>query len=232
MSPRQTYRTGILDGLPFLLVIIPFGLLFGVVATEAGLSLANTMVMTMAVIAGASQFTALQMMSDGAGITMIVLASLAVNLRMAMYSASLVPHLGAAPMWQRALVSYAMVDQAYAVAATKFERVDWSVQAKVAYYFGVATPIVPAWGLMTLVGALVGSTIPESWGLDFVLPITFISLVGPLLRTLPHILAATASVIAGLLLAGLPSGFGLLIAAFIAMCVGAVTESFMEEKSA
>ena len=98
----------------FLLVIVPFAMLFGVVATEAGLNVAEVMGMSVLVIAGAAQFAALQQMVDAdTPIAMILLTALAVNLRMAMYSASLTPWLGQARLWKRALVAYLMVDQVY-----------------------------------------------------------------------------------------------------------------------
>ncbi len=188
--------------------------------------------MTTMVIAGAAQFTAVQMLVDGAGFWFIVAAALAVNLRMAMYSAALVPHLGNAPLWQRALVAYMNFDQTYVVSVANYEQhPKWTTDERIAFFFGVATPIVPTWILASFVGAMVGSAIPEEWGIDFILPLTFISLVAPMLRTVPQILAAGTSVFVGLLLAGLPSGFGLLIAAACAMSVGAVSEIWLERRA-
>ncbi len=83
---------GFRDGIPFLLVVTPFALLFGVVATESGLNLLETMGFSIVVIAGASQFTALQLMNDNAPTLIVIASALAVNLRMAMYSASLTPY--------------------------------------------------------------------------------------------------------------------------------------------
>ena len=99
---RFSYWRGVRDGLPFILVVGPFALLFGVVATEAGLSLFETMTFAITVVAGAAQFTALQLMSENAPTLVVIASALAVNLRLAMYSASLTPHLGALPMWRRA----------------------------------------------------------------------------------------------------------------------------------
>lgn len=53
----QSLRHGIIQSTPFLLVIVPFGLLFGVVASNAGFDLAEVMGFTVLVLAGASQFT-------------------------------------------------------------------------------------------------------------------------------------------------------------------------------
>ncbi len=222
---KSVYWQGLRDGAPFVIVVLPFSLLFGVAATEAGLTLAQAMGFTVLVIAGASQFAALQMMVDQAGIALVLLAALAVNLRMAMYSAALVPHLGAAPLWQRALVSYLLFDQTYLVSVKAYdERPSLTVRERIAYFFGVATPVTPVWCAMTGVGVLVGATIPPAMALDFALPITFLAMVAPMLRTMAHVAAAVTSVVVALLLIGLPSGFGLLIAAGCAMAVGVLVE--------
>src|SRR5210317_1346951 len=112
---KSAYWAGVRDGAPFILVAAPFAMVFGVIATDAGLTLAQAMGFSVLVIAGASQFAAVQLMVENASIAFVLLAALAVNLRMAMYSASLLPYLGAAPLWQRALVSYLNFDQSYLV---------------------------------------------------------------------------------------------------------------------
>ena len=230
---KSAYLRGLRDGTPFLLVVIPFSMLFGVVATEAGLRLGEVMVMTTLVIAGASQFAALQLMLEGAATPLVIFAALAVNLRMAMYSAALVPFMGAAPLWKRACAAYLLFDQTYAVSALRFEEEErpQSVSDRFAFFFGVATPIAPFWALFTFVGALVGTTIPDWLALDFVLPITFLSLIAPLMKTSAHLAAAIVSVVVGLALIGLPSGLGLLIAAACAMVTGALIETLREARA-
>ncbi|MBJ3764097.1 AzlC family ABC transporter permease [Maribius pontilimi] len=228
-TQKSAFREGVLLGLPFTLVIVPFGMLFGVVATEAGLDLWATMGFSALVIAGAAQFTALSLMGEGAQTWLVVLTALAVNLRMAMYSAALVPHLGQAPLWKRACVSYLMVDQTYAAATAAYEPRDgMPLDAKLALFFGVATPIVPLWYVSTLAGALLGSGVPEAWALDFALPLTFIAMLGPMLRTLAHLGAAFVSIVLSLAFAGLPAGVGLLLAAMAAMAAGAAIETWQE----
>lgn len=227
-TPKSAYWRGVLAGLPFLLVVVPFSLLFGVVATEAGLPISQTMGFSLLVIAGASQFTALQFMSENAPILVILASALAVNLRMAMYSAALTPHLGQEPLWKRAVISYFLVDQCYAIAAQEYEnKPEMSLAEKTAFYMGALSPICPVWYIFTWVGALVGARIPAEYGLDFIVPITFLSMVGPALRTPAHIVAALVSIILSLVLVGIPLNLGLLVAAVIAMAVGAEVERRM-----
>jgi predicted branched-subunit amino acid permease len=231
-TPRSAFWRGVRDSLPFVVVVGPFGLVFGVVASEAGLTLGQTMGFSAMVMAGASQIAALQLLSDNAPTIVVIATAMAVNLRMAMYSASLAPHLGPAPFWQRALIAYLNVDQTYAVSIGTFEKEPrMSVPEKVAYFFGTAAPTVPAWYGMSLVGAMFGARIPAEFALDFAVPITFLAVIAPMMRTLAHVVAAFTSVVLTLALSWVPAGMGLLIAATIAMMVGARIELWMERRA-
>ena len=231
-TEKSTYLRGVRDGLPFVFVVGPFALLFGVVATEAGLNVLEALTFSIAVIAGAAQFTALQLLQDDTPTLVVILSALAVNLRMAMYSASLTPYIGAAPLWQRALAAYFTVDQSYALSIAKFEQNrDWTVAQRIAYFFGVVTPICPLWYILTVVGALVGNSIPREYALDFALPIAFIAMIAPMLRSLPHLVAALVAVVAALLLVGLPLNLGLLVAAILGMVGGAQAELWITRRT-
>ncbi len=224
-SPKSPYLRGILDGAPFVLVVVPFAALFGVAASEAGLPVAEAMGFSVLVIAGAAQFAALQLMQDGAPTLVILATALAVNLRMAMYSASLTPHLGGLRGWQKALVAYLLVDQSYMLSIARYEEApEAPLGEKFAYYLGVVTPVAPAWYGASLAGALLGAAIPPAFALDFAVPITFLAMVAPMLRSAAHVAAALTSVLGALALAWMPHGSGLLVAALAAMAVGAEVE--------
>lgn len=232
-TPRRAFWQGLRNGGPFILIVAPFGAVFGVVATEAGLDLVQTMAFSVIVIAGAAQLTALQLMTEQAPTLIVLLTALAVNLRMAMYSASLAPYLGAAPVWQRALVAYLMVDQAYALSILRYDADRaMTVPARFAYYLGVVALICPVWYLGTLAGALLGSRIPDSLPIGAAVPIAFLALIGPMLRTPAHVAAALVSVVGALAFSFLPYSLGLLVAALAAMITGAVVEARMEARRA
>ncbi|MCG6904533.1 MAG: AzlC family ABC transporter permease [Rhodobacter sp.] len=233
LSRKSNFWRGLRDGMPFVIVIVPFAVLFGVAGTEAGLSIAQVMGFTIVVVAGAAQFTALQLMTEDAATIIVLATALVVNLRMAMYSAALAPHLGAAPFWQRAVLAYFNVDQTYTLSQIEFDRApDQPLGAKIAYFMGVAAPLCPLWYLFTYVGAVAGSAIPPEFALDFAVPITFLALIAPALKTLAHVLAALTSIVVALALVWLPSGLGLIIAAAAAMIVGAQTELWLERRRA
>lgn len=216
-----------------MLVIVPFALLFGVVATEAGLSMIEVMSFSIMVIAGAAQFAAVQLMQDGAPVMIVLATSLAINLRMAMYSAALTPHLGAAPLWTRAVISYFLVDQSFAVSSIEFaRRPEQSLGEKVAFFFGTITPICPLWYVMTYAGARFGAAIPPDYALDFAVPITFLAITAPMLHTAAHRAAAAVSGALALAFAWMPYSSGLLVAAAGAMLTGAQVELWTERRRA
>ena len=216
---------------PFIIVVVPFAGLFGVVATEAGLDLLQVMLFSVSVFAGASQFAALQLMQEQAPVFVVLATSLAVNLRMVMYSVAMTPHLGAAPIGTRAIMAYFLVDQSFAASSVEFDkRPDQSLAEKVAFFFGSVAPIAPLWFGASLAGALVGEAIPEDYALDFAVPITFLAICAPMLRSIPHVVAAAVSILAALLFAGLPYGSGLLVAGVLAMAAGAGTELMLERR--
>ena len=224
-TSKSAFIAGFWAGFPFIAVGFPFSLFFGIVATEAGLSVAQAMGFTIVVIAGASQFTAVQLMIDAVPVWSVLAAALAVNLRMAMYSASLQPHLGTAPLWQRALVAYINFDASYAISIARYEQdPPMNVGEKVGYFLGSVSLMTPLWFLGTYLGAVFGDRFLQGFDVNFAMPILFLALVAPMLKTLAHVAAAITSVVAALALSGLPSGTGLLVAAVLAMAVGAEIE--------
>jgi predicted branched-subunit amino acid permease len=231
MSTQRAFWQGFWGGAPFILVVAPFGLVFGVVATDAGFSVTQALAFSGMVVAGAAQLTAVQLLTENAPVAIVIATALAVNLRMAMYSASLAPHLGKASVVTRLLVSYQLVDQAYALAHQKFEQSpSMPLNQKLAFFFGIVTPIFPFWMTGTLVGAVLSSQIPASIPIAMAVPITFLAMVGPMLRTLAHVAACFVSVVGALVFQFLPYGTGLLVAALLAMLTGAWVETWMNRR--
>ena len=144
---------------------------------------------------------------------------------MAMYSASLQPHLGMASFGQRLLIAYLNVDASYALGIIEYEkRPEMTVREKTAYFFGTMVLLTPVWIAGSGVGALAGGMLPENLSIDFAMPILFLALVGTMVKTLAHLGAALTSVVAAMVLYDLPFGMGLMIAGVLAMIVGAEIE--------
>ncbi len=231
MSSSKGVRSGVTAALPILLVIAPFGAIFGAIANQAGLNLFEAMAMSMVVLAGASQIAAVQLLSDQAPAIIAILTGLFINLRFAMYSASLAPFWQKAPLWKRALCAYMMVDQTYGISIRRYlEKPDDTAEYRIGYYFGVAVPTITVWFISTGVGAVLGAAIPPQLSLEFAVPVTFIAIVAPILRGTPSIMAAISAVALALIFHQLPYNLGLLVAAIGGMISGLALEIYLESK--
>lgn len=222
---RRGLSAGLIATLPVLLGVAPFGLVFGVVATETGLDLAQTMAMTAAVIAGASQLAALQLLSDGAPAVLAVLAGAVVNLRMAMYSAALLPWWQGVGRSTRALVALVLHDHSFALSVGAYRaRPEMGLPERLGFFLAVGGLTSSVWIAATWLGAVHGAAVLDGLDIGFVIPVTFMAITAPMLHGRPALLAAAVAAGLGVLMADLPYGTGLLVAAAGGIGAGLVAE--------
>jgi predicted branched-subunit amino acid permease len=152
-----------------------------------------------------------------------------VNLRHALYSASVAPHIKSlTPAW-KLLLAYLLTDEAYAVTITHYNQ-EGDCTNRHWYFLGVGATLWGAWQLSTAVGIFVGAQIPKDWPLGFILPLTFIALVVPALKDRGSIAAAAVAGIVGVLAVGFPFKTGLLVAALIGIVAGLSIEGLRTER--
>ncbi|MEL6768164.1 MAG: AzlC family ABC transporter permease [Pseudomonadota bacterium] len=228
---RRGFVAGLWASIPVYMAVIPFGVIFGTIAVEAGFSLAETMAYTIIVTAGASQLAALSVLEEGGPVLVAILTGAVVNLRMAMYSAALAVHWQGAAMLWRVPAAFFLHDQAFAVSMARYARKDEPLADRLGFYFGVGVSTTSVWILATLAGALIGSGLPDSWGLEFAVPACFLAITAPLIRGTANVAAAATSALLAVLLAGLPHGFGLIAAAAAGIAVGMAVAGRIEARS-
>ncbi|HUJ77149.1 MAG TPA: AzlC family ABC transporter permease [bacterium] len=220
---RQEFWSGVRDESPILLGVVPFGLIFGALAVTSGLSTAAAQAMSSVVFAGSAQFIAAQLLGADASGIVILMVVFVVNLRHALYSASVAPHMAGLGRGWKLLLAYLLTDEAYAVTITHYNgRGD--AHGRHWYFLGAGLTLWTSWQLSTAVGIFIGAQIPRSWPLGFVLPITFIALVVPALRDGASVAAAVIAGALGLLAGGLPYKTGILVAALVGILVGMLVE--------
>ena len=118
----QEFFAGVRDEAPILLGTTPFGIIFGVLAVQAGLPQDQAQAMSSVVFAGSAQFIAAQLLAQSAPAVVIVLTVFVVNLRHALYSASVAPHIKHLSGLWKVVLAYLLTDEAYAVAITRYGR--------------------------------------------------------------------------------------------------------------
>jgi 4-azaleucine resistance transporter AzlC len=191
---------GARDALPIAVGIVPFGLVAGAAAVEAGYGLDGAIGFSVIVFAGASQLAAIDLLSGGSAVAIAVLTAWLINLRMVMYSAALAPWLGHEPTRHRLGAAYVLTDQAFALSITHYAKGP-PVEDRLRYYLGVAVPLWLTWQVTTIIGALVGSKIPDEIPLDFAIPLCFLVLLVPTMKDRPTVVAGVVGGVGAVLVA-------------------------------
>jgi 4-azaleucine resistance transporter AzlC len=184
--------------------------------------------MSSIVFAGSAQFIATQHFRSSTPGLIIVLTTFIVNLRHALYSASVAPHIKHLDVKWKGLLAYLLTDEAYAITIMRYNKA-FSVPDDLAhrhwYFLGAGLALWLTWQTSTAAGILLGAQIPASWSLDFTLALTFIALVVPALRDRSSVAAALAAGSVAVLAAGWPYKLGLMAAALIGIVMGMWVET-------
>ncbi|MFQ5922829.1 MAG: AzlC family ABC transporter permease [Anaerolineales bacterium] len=218
VRPRTEFLTGLRDQLPILLGVMPFGLIFGALSTSVGIPPLATQGFSLLVFAGSAQIIAVGLIGEMAPVIVIVVTIFVVNLRHALYSASMSPHIAPLSMRWKLSLSWLLTDEAFATASTRYQRGNTAT----AYWYTLGTGLAlwSAWQISTALGILLGGEIPTSFPLAFALPLTFIALLIPTLVDRPKVATAASAGVIAVLLSGLPLRLGLLIGAMSGIGVG------------
>ncbi len=228
ISKRSEFMAGIKISLPILLAVVPFGLIAGITGVNVGLSPLQSLAGSVFIFAGAAQIAAYQLFATDAPLLILCLVMLIINLRHMMYSASIGIYTKKLSLWTRALFAYLMTDQSFAIGVLRYQQDDTS-NFKHYYYFGAAGIIWLVWVVSASVGIVVGTQVPESWSLDFIVPLMFIALAIPSIQSKAKLIAACVAGISVLLFQPLPFNLALIIAAILGISVGLMSESYFEK---
>jgi 4-azaleucine resistance transporter AzlC len=214
---------------PLVVGATPFAIIFGALASTAGLTAWATQSMSLFVFAGSAQFIAAGLIAQGAGLVVIVVTSLVVNLRHMLYAATLAPHTKDLPQHWLLPLGFWLTDESFVVVIQRYLEADDSPH-KHWYFFGSAIFMYTNWQVWTFVGIIAGGLIddPLKWGLDFAMIVTFIGMLVPMVKDRSVVAAVTAAGVSALLLRDLPNKLGLILAALIGVGVGMLANRFLQ----
>jgi 4-azaleucine resistance transporter AzlC len=225
MSERsKNFWAGVRSELPLLVGVFPFGMIYGALALNSGLSTLAAQMMSSIVFAGSAQFITAQLVHNAVPGFVILLTIAVVNLRHALYSASLAPFVASLPTRWKVLLSYLLTDEAYAPTILYYEKEGITPYSHW-FFLGAGLCLWCNWQISTALGIFLGATIPDSWSLDFALPLTFIAMVVPVLKNRAMVAAALSAGITALLANTLPYRLGLILAALVGIAVGTFLEA-------
>ena len=154
---------------------------------------------------------------------MMILTGFVINLRHALYSASIAPYTRHLSTAWKVVLSYLLTDEAYAVTVMRYRDPDTS-RYKHWFFLGSGLALWVCWQASTAAGIFLGAQVPPAWGLDFTLALTFIAIAVPAIKDKPSLLSALSAGITALLTWHLPFKLGLIASALVGIGVGLWSE--------
>ena len=210
---------GILDVSPLMIPVFPFGIIYGVIGMELGIGPYMTLGLSIIIFGGASQIVLLQLFSGGAS-SLVILSSVgAVNSRHLLYGAVLSEYLSNLKLTWKIILSYIMVDQAFAVSNTYFKK-NKNSKNKHYHLLGAGFTCWTIWQISTILGIALGSVVPEKLGLSFTISLTFLALLISDFRKLKNIIVMlTSGIVATIGFNTIPFTAYIIVAALSALVV-------------
>ncbi|MBO8129134.1 MAG: AzlC family ABC transporter permease [Peptococcaceae bacterium] len=225
VKPAQEFKLGALQAVPIMMGYFALSVAYGVLARDAGLSILETVAMSVLVYAGAAQFIAVGMFAAAMSPWAIIATTFLVNLRHLLMSTSLAPYFQRLRLSTLALLGTGITDETFALNSAELAKKRYH------YFFTYGTNLASysAWCTGSLVGAVCGSAIPglDKLPLDFALPAMFISLLvmqlTDRLLIITAVLAGTLSLLFAMLLEG---NWNIILATVLAATIAAGWEKW------
>lgn len=227
---------GFIDTIPVGLSTSMYGVVYGVLAYNAGLSFIEAVAMSAIVFAGASQMAAAQMVAFGSSPMSIIITVLIINLRHFLLAASMSSPLRHESTKMRLVNAFFLTDESYAVAYSHFQTsppTGW-------YFLGSGFNIYLLWGLSGVIGFFFGNIIPVqlSYVLEFAFVAAFIGILVPMVKDFPTlvtvIVSGVISILGSQLIPGkwyiLIAGIGASLAGYLVYRLGTKSEGAMPKE--
>ena len=225
MSRWKMFQEGVIEELPLQLGVFPFGIIYGILAMESGLTFLQSFLLSSIIFGGASQIVFVQLISTSTPFGIIITSVGAINSRHFLYGVSIREYVKHLSVTWRLLLAYLLTDEAYAVSIRKFNN---DPNNKLLHYhlLGTGLTLFIIWQISTLTGIILGHELPQFLELQFIIPLTFIAIIIPMINAFSFICAASSSAITALLFKNLDLNLWILASALIGLIVGVSASRF------
>lgn len=224
------WREGFKVGMPTLFGIGAWGLVVGIAMVKSGLSVPQSLAMTLVVFAGSAQLASLPLIAANAPIWVVFVTALVINLRFVIFSALLAPHFAHLPWKQRFALGYVSGDMTVAIFLQRFPS-EAPALGKLSYLKGLMYPNWVSWQVGSIAGIFLGSAVPPEWGLGFAGTLAIICITIPLIINNAALCGVAVASAIAVLAYGLPYKLGLLAAVVAGMVSAMVVEETLERRA-
>lgn len=222
-AARAEFFGGVREAAPVLAGTIPFGFVAGVACVAAGLSAFEVIALSFWCFSGIAQLITAQLLAAGSPLVVILAAAFILSLRHLMYSAAFSPHVAHLPRRWRVAMSYLLTDQGFAMGVRRFSEPGDTANREW-HYLGASLTLFVTWQAAIVLGAVAGAQVPTDWSLDFVVVLSFLSILAPAIRTRADLAAALVGGAVALIAAGLPWRLSLVVASLAGIGAGVAYE--------
>ena len=222
MKKLEVFKQGILEELPLQLGVFPFGFIYGITAIESGLTPMQAFLMSSIIFGGASQIAFVQLISNATPFGVLVTTVGAINSRHFLYSISMMEFLKNLSIKWRIVLAYLLTDEAYAISIRRFIN-EPNTSFLHFHLLGTGITLFFSWQISTLIGVLLGGDLPQFLDLQFIIPLTFIAIIIPMIKSISTFLVVIASAFSGLILKSLDINFWIIVSGMIGVMTGMVS---------
>lgn len=217
-TQRRAFLEGIRDQMPLVLGVAPFGVIFGALAINVGIPALETQALSLLLFAGSAQFIAVSLVDVGTPVLIVIVTVAIVNLRHLLYSIALSPYVQSLSIRWKIPLAWLLTDEAFAIGSLRYQQPDSKENHW--YFLGTGLTLWGSWQISTLLGITAGAMIPPGWQLEFALPLTFMAILAPNLKTRAAWVTALSAGVLAVLLINLPLSTGLFISVLAALFIG------------
>ncbi|HFG1795240.1 AzlC family ABC transporter permease [Vibrio cholerae] len=216
-TPTRLFWQGTVAMLPLSIAVLPWGLLAGSFAIEAGLSVIESQALSAILFAGAAQLVAIGMFKTGAGLLSLLIATFFITSRHFLYSVSMRSKISQLPLRWRLTLGFLLTDELFAICGAQSDK-----QFNRWYALGAGLSFYLIWNLASLVGIVAGSYLPDlnQWGLEFAVAATFIAIVIPNIKSWSVLISVLTALVLSVLLTVMGIEGSLMFASIGAMFAG------------
>ena len=213
----REFWKGVLAQIPVQLGVVPFGLVFGILGIASGLTALQTILMSSIIFGGASQVVFAQLWSIGASPIVTGGSVAIINSRHIIYSANISKYISVLSLRWRLALGYLLTDEAFAISFQEFEN-----RNRFAHYhlLGGGLTLWVFWQISTVTGVFLGANIPPYLNLEFAIPLTFIAIILPRLKSISQISTAVTASIIAIFSQEIPYGLWIIVASISGMFIG------------
>lgn len=209
--------------------LFAWGVVTGAAMMQSGLSLWQSLLMTLVVYAGSAQLAALPLLAAGAPVWVIALTAFMVNLRFVIFSAVIGPHFQHLSWRKRLWYGYNNVDLVMGFFPQRFPaHTVGKPLGKQGYFSGLALSNWLAWQFGSFTGILLAQQIPPSWGIGFAGSLALLAIAIPLVKNRPTIVGVAVACTVAVATVAWPYRLGLVIAMLLGIAAAVLTEQRMQ----